>query len=114
MASHSLFFYPEMNNNIQKLLSHPKLIKLLLQHPERSFTPHELHKLTDIPYPTVWRYVHDLRDFDVISLERIGRYNICKLNQSSSIASKLGGIIELETTLGRPKRNLTRKNVPKY
>jgi hypothetical protein len=25
-----------------------------------------------------------------------------------------GGIIELETTLGRPKRNLTRKNVPKY
>ena len=88
-----------MNNNIQKLLKHPKLIKLLLEHPQRSFTPHELSKLTEIPYPTVWRYVHDLHNFDVISIERIGRYNVCKLNQFSSILSKLNVVIELETTL---------------
>lgn len=94
-----------MNNNVQKLLRRPKLIKLLLEYPERSFTPHELSKLTGVPYPTVWRYVHDLRDFDVISLERIGRYNICKLNQSSPITSKLESIIELDTALGRLSKN---------
>jgi len=94
-----------MNNNIQKLLRHPKLIKLLLEYPQRSFTPHELSRLTGIPYPTVWRYVHDLRDFDIISIERIGWYNVCKLNQSSSIAAKLDSIIELETTLGGLRRD---------
>jgi hypothetical protein len=92
-----------MNNNIQKLLRYPKIIKLLLEYPQRSFTPYELSKLTDIPYPTAWRYVHDLRDLDVIYLSRIGRYNICKLNQSSPITSELGSIIELEAALGRLK-----------
>jgi hypothetical protein len=90
-----------MNNNVQKLLRYPRLIKLLLDYPERNFTPHELSKLADIPYPTAWRYVHDLHDLDIISIERIGRYNICKLNQSSPITSKLESVIELETTLGR-------------
>ena len=90
-----------MNNNIQKLLRCPRLIKILLDYPERSFTPHELSKLADIPYPTVWRYVHDLHDLDLISVERIGRYNVCKLNQSSPIISKLESIIQLDATLGR-------------
>jgi len=92
-----------MNNNIQKLLKYPKLIRFFLDFPQRSVTPHELSKLTHIPYPTVWRYVHDLRDFDVIIVERIGRYNVCKLNRSSPIAAKLGSILELEATLVKTK-----------
>lgn len=85
-----------MNNNIQKLLRHPELIKFFLEHPQRSITPHELSRLTNISYPTVWRYVHDLQDFGFISLERIGRYNICKLNQSSPLVPKLSCIVDLE------------------
>jgi len=93
-----------MNNNIQKLLRYPSLIKLLLQHPGRNFTPHELSKLTNIPYSTVWRYVKDLKQLGLISVEKIGQYNICRLNESSPIISKLNNIIDLdEMTLQKVK-----------
>ena len=100
-----LYLYSIVNNNIQKLLKHPKLIRFLLDHPHRSFTPFELSKLTHISYPTVWRYVHHLRDFNVIIVERIGRYNICSLNRSSPIAAKLGSILELEAALAEAKKD---------
>jgi len=93
-----------MNNNIQKLVKYPSLIKLLLQHPGRKFTPHELSKLTNIPYSTVWRYVNDLKHLGVISVEKIGKYNICSLNESSPILPKLKDIIDLdELTLQKVK-----------
>ncbi len=93
-----------MNNSIQKLLRYPSLIKLLLQHPGRNFTPHELSKLTNIPYSTVWRYVKDLKHLGLISVEKIGQYNICRLNESSPIIPKLNNIIDLdEMTLQKVK-----------
>ena len=93
-----------MNNNIQKLIRYPNVIKLLLQYPSRNFTPHELSKLTNIPYSTAWRYVKDLKQFGLISVEKIGRYNICSLNESSPFIPKLNNIIDLdEMTLQKVK-----------
>ncbi len=91
-------------NNVQKLIRYPSLIKLLLQHPGRNFTPHELSKLTDIPYSTVWRYVKDLEHLGLIYVEKIGKYNICSLNESSPVIPKLSNIIDLdEMTLQKAK-----------
>jgi len=85
-----------MNNNLQKLLRYPKLIKIFIDHPGQSYTPHKLSKITGISYSTVWRYVQDLRDFGLISINKLGKYNDCKLNKSSPILSKLRGVISLE------------------
>ena len=96
-------------NNIQILLKCPSLIRILLENPKHSFTPNELSKKTGISYPTAWRHVHELHDLGVISIEKIGRYNVCRLNQSSPVISKVRSIVDLEQSLDEIKNRQVKK-----
>ena len=98
-----------MNNNIQILLKCPSLIRILIENPSNGFTPNELSKRTGISYPTVWRHVHELHDLGVISIEKIGRYNVCRLNQSSPVIPKVRSILDLEQTLDKIKNRKVKK-----
>lgn len=69
-----------MNTVIQKIIKYKRVILLFLRNPDRKFTPLEISKLSKVPYATVWRMMQGLRQKKIILVERIGSYNICKLN----------------------------------
>lgn len=88
-----------MNNNIQILLKYPQVIQFFLDHPNDGSTPNELSRVTKISYPTMWRYLRALHRMGIVSLTKIGRYNLYKLNENSEIKKKLGDLVDIETTI---------------
>lgn len=71
-------------------------MRLVLRNPQRNFTPHGLSKLAGVSYATTWRYVHELENSGIISIEKIGKYNVCKLNESSPMIPRLKSFLEVE------------------
>lgn len=85
-----------MKTTIQKLSRYPAILSLFIKHPDRNLTPMEISKITNISYPTTWRYVHDIEKAGIIFIEKIGEYNICRLNKKSPLIKEIKGLIELE------------------
>lgn len=90
------YYYSSMKTTIHKLIRYPVIIKQFFEYPQRKFTPLELSKLTKIPYSTTWRYIHDLESAGLINIEKIGEYNICTLNKSSSLIPQLKRFMQLK------------------
>lgn len=90
------YYYSDMNTNIQKLLKYPAIIKLFFRYPDRNFTILEMSKETRIPYATAWRYVLKLEQSGVVFIEKIGGYNVCRLNKSSPLVKQMTVFLELE------------------
>jgi len=88
-----------MNNNIQKLLKYPQIIRFFLEHPTDGYTPQEVSRSIKISYPTVWRYLRELHSMGVIHLTRIGRYNVYKLNEASPLNKKLSDLVDVDSIL---------------
>lgn len=82
--------------SIPKLLRYPAIIKEFLKYPDKNFNPSEISKKTNISYPTVWRYVQELERSGIIFIEKIGEYNICKLNKYSDLVKQLEKFLKLE------------------
>ena len=85
-----------MKTTIQKISKYPKIIKIFLDFPNRNFTPLELSKETKISYSTCWRYVQDLDKAGIINIEKIGEYNVCKLNKNSPLIGQLKKFLSLQ------------------
>lgn len=85
-----------MNNNIQKLLKYPQVVRLFLKYPNRNFTILEIAKETHIPYATTWRHIQRLDKSGLLSIEKIGEYNVCRLNKKSPLVEKIKAFLELE------------------
>ncbi|MDI6639952.1 MAG: nucleotidyltransferase domain-containing protein [Methanocellales archaeon] len=85
-----------MKTTIQKLTKYPAVLRLFLGYPNRNFTPLEISRITKLAYATTWRFIHDLERAGVITIEKIGGYNVCRLNQKSPIIDELRDFVELE------------------
>lgn len=85
-----------MKTTIQKILKYPKIIKMFLDFPNRNFTPLELSKKTEISYSTCWRYVQVLDEAGIIHVEKIGEYNVCRLNKNSPLIEQLKKFLRLQ------------------
>ncbi|MDI6888547.1 MAG: nucleotidyltransferase domain-containing protein [Methanocellales archaeon] len=85
-----------MKTTIQKLTRYPVVLRLFFEYPDRNFTPLEISRITKLAYTTTWRFVHDLERAGVIGIEKIGGYNVCRLNQKSPIIDELKDFVELE------------------
>lgn len=85
-----------MKTTVQKIIRYPKVIKLFFDYSDRNFTPLEISKTVKIPYATIWRYVQDLKKSGVIQTEKIGEYNVCRLNKNSPLINELKGFIKLQ------------------
>ncbi|MCK4555073.1 MAG: hypothetical protein KAT83_00545 [Candidatus Aenigmarchaeota archaeon] len=70
-----------MDSFIQKIIKYKCVVRLFLQNPERRYTPLELSRISHIPYASVWRFIQKLKAKKMILVERIGAYNICRLNK---------------------------------
>lgn len=89
-------YYSNVKTTIQKLTKYPAVLRLFLGYPNRNFTPLEISRITKISYATTWRFIHDLEMAGVITIEKIGGYNVCRLNQKSPIIGELRDFVELE------------------
>jgi predicted nucleotidyltransferase len=85
-----------MKITVQKIIKYPEIVNLFLNYPDRNFTPLEISRITKTPYTTTWRYVQSLEKAGVIFIERIGEYNVCKLNKSSPLLEELKSFLKLE------------------
>ncbi len=85
-----------MDTTIQKLLKYPAVIKLFLKYSKRNFTVREISRETMMPYATTWRYIQKLEQSGIIFIEKIGGYNVCKLNRNSPLIDKLKEFLDLE------------------
>lgn len=85
-----------MNTIIQNILKYPAIIRLFFRYPERNFTILEISKKTNTSYATTWRYIQRLEQSGIIFIEKIGAYNVCKLNKNSPLAEKASKYLELE------------------
>lgn len=88
-----------MNNNIQKLLKYPQIIRFLLDHQNDSYTPQELSRLTKISYATVWRYLRELHSLGIVNLTKVGRYNLYRFNEHSPLKKKLSALVDVDSLL---------------
>jgi predicted nucleotidyltransferase len=85
-----------MKTTIQKISKYPKIIKIFLDFPNRNFTSLEISKETKISYSTCWRYVRDLNRAGIIHIEKIGEYNVCRLNKDSPLIGQLQKFLSLQ------------------
>ncbi len=85
-----------MKTTIQKISKYPDIIRMFLEFPNRNFTPLEISKETKISYSTCWRYVQDLDRGGIIHIEKIGEYNVCRLNKDSPLIGQLKKLLRLQ------------------
>lgn len=85
-----------MNTTIQKLVKYPAVIKIFFKYPKRNFTILEISKETNISYSTTWRYIQKLEKSGLLFIEKIGGYNICRLNRNSPLGNRLKEYLMLE------------------
>lgn len=78
-----------MDTIIQKIIKYRKVLSLLINNPDRKYTPQEISKISKVPYATVWRLVQWLRQKKIILVEHIGAYNLCMLNKKFSKLSDI-------------------------
>jgi len=86
------------HTTLAKISKHKEVVILLLKYPSRSFTIRELAKLSNKPYPTVWRFVEDLYSAGVVMKERIGQAVACKLNSSTPFLEEVKKILDIRTS----------------
>ncbi|MBU4246310.1 MAG: nucleotidyltransferase domain-containing protein [Nanoarchaeota archaeon] len=85
-----------MNTDVQKIIKYPQILRLFLKYPERRFTPLELSKIARIPYPTARRYVLLLGKAGIADIERVGAYNVCRLNAGSPLIPEIKKVLQSE------------------
>ena len=85
-----------MNTDVQKIIKYPQILRLFLKYPERRFTPFELSKIARVPYPTARRYVLFLGKAGITNIERVGAYNVCRLNAGSPLVSEIKKVLRSE------------------
>ena len=92
-----------MDSFIQKVMKYKGVVRIFLQNPEKRYTPLELSRISHIPYASVWRFIQKLKAKKVILVERIGAYNICRLNKRFSKLSALKNFLASADVLSKSK-----------
>lgn len=85
-----------MNTNVQKIMKYPEILRLFLKYPKRNFTPLQISKISKVPYPTARRYVLNLNAAGLLDIERVGAYNVCKLNAESPLIPEIKNAVNSE------------------
>ncbi len=85
-----------MNTNVQKIIKYPEILRLFLKYPARKFTPLEISKISKVPYPTARRYILNLKLAGALDIERIGAYNVCRLNEASFLIPQIEKVVKSE------------------
>ncbi len=92
-----------MDSFVQKIMKYKDVVRIFLQNPEKRYTPLELSRISHIPYASVWRFIQKLKAKKVILVERIGAYNICRLNKKFPELSALKNFLSTAEVLSKSR-----------
>jgi predicted nucleotidyltransferase len=99
------YYYPIMDNIIQKCLKNKDVIAFLLKFPEREVSIRTISKETKQPYASMWRFIKLLAGFGIVYLKKFGAYNVCKLNKESPYLKELKKALNIEQSPHRSAYN---------
>jgi predicted nucleotidyltransferase len=73
-----------------------KILRIMLEYPDKTFSEHELARFTHVPQPTIHRNMGDLVNSNLILFSRMGKMNLFSLNRESMLYNTIQQLFRVE------------------
>lgn len=73
-----------------------KILRMMFEYPEKTFSEHELSRFTKVPQPTIHRNMGALVNSNLIMFSRMGKMNLFRLNKGSALYSAVQQLFKVE------------------
>lgn len=73
-----------------------KILKIMFEYLDKTFSEHELSRFTNVPQPTIHRNMGELVNSNLIMFSRMGKMNLFRLNKESSLYHVLQQLFKVE------------------
>ena len=73
-----------------------KILRIMFEYLEKTFSEHELSRFTNVPQPTIHRNMGELVNSNLIMFSRMGKMNLFRLNKESSLYHTIQQLFKVE------------------
>ena len=76
-----------------------RVLRVMFEYPDKTFSEHELSRFTDVPQPTIHRNMGDLVNSNLVVFNRMGKMNLFGLNRKSVLYNAVKQFLQVEREL---------------
>lgn len=84
--------YEDVMGNKTKI----RILRMMFEYQEKTFSEHELSRFTKVPQPTIHRNMGDLINSNLILFSRMGKMNLFRLNRESVLYNAIQQLFKVE------------------